>query len=40
MGWRSDYDTAVYKHGNDRFSAQISGAWNIDANPNGKRNAC
>ncbi len=35
MGWRFDDDTAVDNHGNGRFSAQISGAWNIDANPNG-----
>ena len=35
MGWRFDDDTAVDSHGNGRFGAQISGAWNIDANPNG-----
>ena len=35
MGWRFDEDTAVDDHGNGRFGTQISGAWNIDANPNG-----
>ncbi|MEE2769170.1 MAG: thioesterase family protein [Actinomycetota bacterium] len=35
MGFRFDDDTAVNNDGEGRFRAEISGAWNIDVNPNG-----
>ena len=35
MGFRFDDDTSVENLGEGRFIAEISEAWNIDANPNG-----
>ena len=35
MGFRFDDDTAVNHHSEGRFGTEISGAWNIDLNPNG-----